>query len=306
MSGFIDLQVNGYAGVDFNTAEIDAEQMRSACQRLIDDGNASALATVITDSLESMVAKIAAIAGFMEQDEVVAKVIKGIHVEGPFINPADGFVGAHPKHAVVQASLEFAKRLLDAGRGNVMMMTLAPEVDPVGEVTRFLSDQSVVVAAGHCDASLDQLKCGIDNGLRMFTHLGNGCPAKLPRHDNIIQRVLSLSNQMMISFIADGHHVPDFALANYLHCVPDENVIIVTDAISAAGQGPGRYRLAGQVVEVDPDGAAWAEGRQHFAGCATTMNRMVEILKSRLAASDDQLELWTRANPQRLLAAANR
>ena len=83
----------------------------------------------------------------------------------------------------------------------------------------------------------------------------------------------------MVSFIADGHHVPIFALRNYLRCIPNDNVVIVTDAISAAGLGPGKYELSGQIVEVDPDGAAWASCRTHFAGCATTLPQMIDVLK---------------------------
>ncbi|MCG8653932.1 MAG: N-acetylglucosamine-6-phosphate deacetylase, partial [Pirellulales bacterium] len=140
-----------------------------------------------------------------------------------------------------------------------------------------------------------------DAGLKLFTHLGNGCPGQLHRHDNIVQRVLSMSDQLKISFIADGHHVPVFALKNYLRCVPRDNVIIVTDAISAAGLGPGRYELSDQVVEVDPDGAAWSACRTHFAGCATTMPEMVRILRERLAASEAEIPAWTSENAANLL-----
>ncbi len=172
------------------------------------------------------------------------------------------------------------------------MLTLAPEADPDARVTQYLSDEGVIVAAGHSDASREQLRRGIDHGLRLFTHLGNGCPSSLPRHDNIIQRVLSLSEDLMVSFIADGHHVPVFALRNYLRCVPDDNVVIVTDAISAAGLGPGRYELSGQIVEVDHDGAAWAACRTHFAGCATTLPKMIDVLKHGVGASDLDIQRW--------------
>lgn len=79
--------------------------------------------------------------------------------------------------------------------------------------------------------------------MALFTHLGNGCPGLMPRHDNIVQRALSLSDQLCISLMADGHHIPFFALANYLQCIPDERVVIVSDAISAAGFGSGTFSL---------------------------------------------------------------
>ena len=248
-----------------------------------------------------MIDRIEAIARCVEANAEAAAMVAGIHVEGPFLNRADGYIGAHPVAAAREATINDAKRLMDAGRGLVRLVTLAPEMDNGAAVTKMLSDAGIAVAAGHCDASMDQLHQGLDNGLKLFTHLGNSCPALLPRHDNIVQRVLSLSDQLMISFIADGHHVPGFALANYLQCVPDRNIVIVSDAISAAGLGPGKFQLAGQTVTVDPDGATWAECRTHYAGCATPLGRMAEWLQAELGAGKRQIERWCRTNPARLI-----
>ena len=109
-----------------------------------------------------------------------------------------------------------------------------------------LAGAGVVVSAGHCDPSLDQLRAAIDAGLSMFTHLGNGCPMQLHRHDNVIQRALLACRRPplpWVSFIADGAHVPFFALRNYLKVVGFDRAIVVTDAIAPAGLGPGRYTL---------------------------------------------------------------
>ena len=301
MSGYVDLQVNGYAGVDFNADDYSDEAVRSVCNRMLADGTQIALATVITASLDKMVARVSRIASLIDSDPIVHDRIGGIHVEGPFLNPAEGYIGAHPTSASIPADCDIAMRLLDAGRGYIKLWTLAPERDPGALVTSFLTQQKVVVAAGHCDSTIDQLKEGIDHGLRLFTHLGNGCPGLLPRHDNIVQRVLSLSDRILISFIADGHHVPPFALKNYLSLIPNENIVIVTDAISAAGLGPGKYELSGQTVEVDEDGAAWASCRTHYAGCATTFPRMVDVLREHVSATDEQIEAWLQHNPARLL-----
>lgn len=302
MSGAVDLQVNGYAGVDFNSLQpLTDRQAIDVCRRLASDGVDKILATIITAPLNQMCVRIKRIAELIDQIPEVAERIAGIHVEGPFINPADGFVGAHPASAVVPANPSDVSRLLDAGESKIRLLTLAPEMDDGARVTRQLTDRGIVVAAGHCDPSLDQLRQSIDAGLKLFTHLGNGCPGNFHRHDNIIQRVLSLGDRLSVSFIADGHHVPTFALGNYIRCLPESNVVIVTDAISAAGLGPGRYELSDQIVQVDPDGAAWAACRTHFAGCATTMPRMIEILQSELGASDSQIKKWTRENPSKLL-----
>jgi len=300
--GFVDLQVNGYGGIDFNADKLSEADLLAACRQLTEHGVEQILATVITAPLEKMISRIERIAELIEANTEIAKTITGIHIEGPFINPADGFVGAHPPSAVRPASRDHAMRLVAAGTGHVRMVTLAPEFDSGGEVTRMLADQNIVVAAGHCDPSLEQLEAGIDGGLSMFTHLGNGCPGQLARHDNIVQRVLSISERLTISFIADSHHVPGFALSNYLDRIPDENIVIVSDAIAAAGLGPGEYKVCDQTVIVEADGATWAADRTHFAGCATPQRRMARWLQDELKASDRQIKLWFDENPRRVLS----
>lgn len=299
-SGWIDLQVNGYYGVDFNSDDLTDQALIDVCRRLGDDGVASILATVITAPLDAMVRRISRLSQAIDRCPEVGQRLIGIHVEGPFINRAAGFVGAHPPDAVLPATVAAAQRLIDAGDGQVRLLTLAPESDAGFATTRWLADQGIVVAAGHSDASLAQLRGAIDQGLKLYTHLGNGCPMLMHRHDNIIQRVLRLADSLSISFIADGHHIPLMTLANYLRLVPEENVIIVSDAISAAGLGPGEFQLGDQIVHVEPDGSTWGGDRSHFAGSATTLPRMCEVLES-LGIAKPQIERWLRDNPRRLL-----
>ena len=301
MTGYVDLQVNGYAGLDFNSESYSQEQVAQVCDRLRRDSVGKILATIITAPLSKMLERISRIAELIDSDVSIGDMIAGIHIEGPFISPELGYVGAHPVTAVRKATMDTTKELIEAGLGHVKMLTLAPEADVSCQVTNWLTKQRVIVAAGHSDASVECLNRAIDAGLSLFTHLGNGCPATLPRHDNIIQRILSLSDRLSISFIADGHHIPRFALKNYLMLVPTENVIIVTDAISAAGLGPGRYQLSDQTVEVDAAGAAWSGDRTHFAGSAATMPQMVTVLES-VGIETELISKWTTDNPRRLLS----
>lgn len=301
MSQYIDLQVNGYAGIDFNSDELTDADLLEACRRLVADDVEACLATVITADRERMLSRIARIVEFCETHRDESRVIAGIHVEGPFINPDPGYVGAHPPYAVLEADLELAKRMLEAGRGRVRLLTLAPERDPGAKLTGYLTAQGVHVAGGHSGASRDELREAIDAGLVLWTHLGNGCPAVMPRHDNIIQRVLSQSERLSVSFIADGHHVPSFALRNYLRAMPLERVVIVSDAMHAAGLGPGRYRFAEQNVEVDASGAAWSEDRMHLAGSAATLRQMEKVLREQVCAEDCEMNAWMRENPRRFL-----
>src|SRR5690606_10237111 len=122
----------------------------------------------------------------------------------------------------------------------------------------------------------EELDAAIDAGLSMFTHLGNGCPRQMDRHDNVIQRALSRSDRLWLGLIADGVHVPYFALHNYLRSATLNRCLVVTDAISAAGQGPGMYRLGEQTVVVDEQLATWSADRSHLMGSAGTMPRSAD------------------------------
>jgi N-acetylglucosamine-6-phosphate deacetylase len=299
---FFDLQVNGYAGVDFNSDDLTADGLHRACQRLQADGIARILATVITDDLEAMCRRLRRLARLRSADPTVWDVIAGLHVEGPFISGEPGYVGAHPAWAVQPASRDASARLLESGEGLVRLVTLAPERDVDGSVIRWLVDQRVTVSAGHCNPSFDALQRSIDAGLSMFTHLGNGCPLQMHRHDNIIQRVLSLAYRLWICFIADGVHVPFVALRNYLELAGPERTIIVSDAIAAAGQGPGRYKLAGQEVVVDEQLATWAADKSHLVGSACTMSHAVRNLQTELGMSAEFLERATVLNPAAAIA----
>jgi N-acetylglucosamine-6-phosphate deacetylase len=300
---YFDLQVNGYAGVDFNSDELADASLHEACRRLRADGVDQILATIITDDLSAMCRRLQKLATLRNADALAKKMIAGIHVEGPFISSEPGYVGAHPAQATCPATQEVAARLLEAADGLVRLLTLAPERDPDGSLTRWLVNQKVCVSAGHCNPSLDQLRQSIDAGLTMFTHLGNGCPLLLNRHDNIIQRALTYSDRLWVCFIADGVHVPFVALRNYLALVGDERAIVVSDAIAAAGNGPGVYELAGQQVVVDDQLATWAADRSHLIGSACTMQQAVSNLQRELSLSPTAIERLTMANPRSALAA---
>jgi N-acetylglucosamine-6-phosphate deacetylase len=188
-------------------------------------------------------------------------------------------------------------RLLDAAAGMTRLVTLAPERDPDLRTTRMLANKGIVVSAGHTDASLDQLNAALDAGLSMFTHLGNGCPMQLHRHDNIIQRALSLSDRLWLTFIADGAHVPWPALRNYLRSATLERCVVVTDAISAAGLGPGRYRLGHWDLLIGEDRVARAPDGSHRVGSAGTMPLSRSTLRQHLSLTDEQIDCLTIRNP---------
>jgi N-acetylglucosamine-6-phosphate deacetylase len=296
-----DLQVNGYHGADFCSTELTLEDCAHACSSLAEDGVDGILATVITDTVDAMCRKLARLVQFRDADPQIAAMIRGFHIEGPFLNAAPGYIGAHPPECVVPANVEDMDRLLDAAGGLTQIVTLAPENDPGFATTRFLAGCSVTVSAGHCDTPMETLRGSIDNGLSMMTHLGNGCPVDLPRHDNMIQRALSLSDRLMIGYIPDGAHVDFFALKNYLQVSGPAHSFMVTDAISAAKLGPGTYDLSGAPVEIDEHGVARRPGSPNLAGSTVTMPQVRKDLAEQLGFSDTEIRLLIDINPRRAI-----
>lgn len=295
----LDLQVNGYAGTDFNGDSLTAEALHHACVCLLEDGCDQILATFITDQIPTLERRISTLVKLREEDSLAKQVIAGIHIEGPFTNPEKGYVGAHPPAAVKPANLEDAKRLLDAAGGLTKIVTLAPEKDERFHVTEFLSNNGVTVSAGHCNPSLEVLRAATEHGLTMFTHVGNGCPMQMHRHDNIIQRALALRDQLWLCFIPDGVHIEFFALQNYLRCAGLEKTIFVTDAISAARLGPGRFTLAGWDILIGEDLVARSPDGSHFVGSTVTIPRILSNGQQNLGLSKADLKLLLDTNPRK-------
>jgi N-acetylglucosamine-6-phosphate deacetylase len=301
---FFDLQVNGYAGVDFNADGVTLDDLHGACERLAADGVEGCLIAVITDALDAMCRRLSALAAMRERDPAAKRVIAGFHIEGPFLSAADGYRGAHPRDAIRRAEPDAMRRLLDAASGLARIVTLAPEQDPGFAVTRLLAREGIIVSAGHTDASLEVLGAAIDAGVSMFTHLGNGCPMTMHRHDNIVQRVLSVSDRLRVSFIADGAHVPFVALSNYLRLVPIDRCVVVTDCIAPAGLGPGRYTLGRWDIVVGDDMVPRSPDGSHFVGSGVTMEQSAKNLLEKVNLPADAVRRLTYDNPRALIGGA--
>lgn len=297
---YFDLQVNGYGGVDYNLDTLTRDGLRVSCERLQREG-VQILLTLITEHIPVIEGRLRNIVRFREEDEVIRSVVAGFHVEGPFISPVDGYRGAHALDAVKPANVDDAKRLLDAGGGLLRLVTLAPEHDAGFATTQFLADQGVTVSAGHTNASMDEMKGAVDAGLSMYTHLGNGCPMQMHRHDNIVQRALSLSDRIWACFIADGVHVNFPALSNYLRAAGIDRSIVVTDAVAPAGLGPGLYTVGRWELLIGEDMVARAPDGSHFVGAAITMEQTEKNLAEHLGLTADQIHQLTYTNPLKAL-----
>jgi len=298
---FFDLQVNGYAGVDFNGDAVTPDDLHRACERLQADGVEGCLVAIITDAVDAMCRRLSALAAMRLADPLASRLIAGFHIEGPFLNAADGYRGAHPRDAIMRADADGMRRLLDAASGLAKIVTLAPEQDPGFAVIRLLARDGIVVSAGHTNASIEVLEAAVGAGVSMFTHVGNGCPMLMHRHDNIVQRALSLADRLRVSFIADGAHVPFVALRNYLRMVPLERCAIVTDCIAPAGLGPGRYTLGRWDIVVGDDMVPRSPDGSHFVGSGVTMKQSAKNLMEQLKLPEETVRRLTYDNPKAFL-----
>jgi N-acetylglucosamine-6-phosphate deacetylase len=297
--GYVDLQINGIGGIDFNESNLSALSWERALEWLAQDGTTDFLPTLITDSVDSLCLKLANLSRLCEasvqKPEGACKAV-GIHLEGPFLSDQVGYIGAHPKQHARPLELDALKRLVDAANGWIRLVTLAPECDPNGRGIEYLAQEDVLIAAGHCNPSIDQLRCAIDSGLSLFTHLGNACPASIPRHENIIHRVLSLRDSLRVTLIADGFHLPLWLLDSWVDWFGEDRVAIVSDAISAAGLAPGIYQLGAQKVAVGADGVPRSADQTHFVGSGATLGRMRNLCESHLSWSSERIEKLFKTN----------
>ena len=265
LPGFVDLQVNGFAGVDFGDRALTSEGVLHAVAAIERTGVTRFLPTLITSSLEAFSVCAKTIV------RVANPAIAGIHMEGPYISPEDGFRGAHPRSFVRAAEVDDFRRRQDAARGRIRLVTLAPEAPGALRLIEHLVTSGVRVAIGHTAATGVQITEAVKAGATLSTHLGNGCASVLPRHPNPIWEQMG-EDRLLASFIVDGHHLPPATLKSMVRAKTLMRSILVTDAMAAAGMPPGRYTLGGQEVELSAAGRVAAPGASNLAGSALRLD----------------------------------
>ena len=272
--GLLDLQVNGYAGVDFNDAGIDAAAVDHALGAMLRHGVTRCLPTVITATEDALQARLQALDAAVAASRLGPLMVPGWHLEGPFLNPGVGFRGCHPPEAMVPPDPSLLARVTAGLRRPVLLLTLAPERDGAEAVIAWAVRQGILVAIGHSDARAAVVARAVAAGVRMSTHLGNGLPGVLPKLDNPLMAQLA-EDGLAAGFIADGVHVPPFALRAMARAKGPGRAILVTDAVSAAAAPPGRYGFAGFAIDAAADGSVRTPGTGTLAGSALRLDQAV-------------------------------
>ena len=265
--GLVDLQVNGYYGVDL--ADCDPEGWALVARRLPETGTTAFLPTFITAPVPALATALRSAAKAAEAATAGARVL-GVHLEGPFLSPARA--GAHRRDWIVPPSPGAVTELLEAGRGLLRLMTLAPEADGALAAIGTLTAAGVLVSVGHSDATAAEVAAGAAAGARMVTHLFNAQRGLHHREPGVVGQALT-DQRLTSGLIVDLSHVSAAACAIAFAAAPGR-ICLVTDAAACAGMPPGRYLLGGQPVDLPPGGAPVRPGGT-LAGSALRMDRAV-------------------------------
>lgn len=264
--GFVDLQVNGYGGHDFNSGNVDLDHVDRAAAAVFATGTTTFLPTVVTTSEEAIIQAVGAIAAARRRDEVLAAATPCIHIEGPFIGPQDGPRGAHERKWVRPPDIAEFDRWQQACDGLIGLVTLSPHWPGSVKFIAHLAKRGIIAAIGHTDATPEEVTAAVDAGASLSTHLGNAAVTPLQRHPNFIWTQLA-DDRLSASFIGDGQHLPASTLQAMIRAKGFDRSILISDAIALAGLPPGIYDSPiGGRVEVTEAGGTSVVGTPYFAG----------------------------------------
>ena len=298
-AGFIDIQSNGYQGIDFSSETLTLDQIRTATRELVKVGTIAYCPTICTGAMDMYHRNLALMAEAMRDPEC-SRHILGVHLEGPFISAADGARGAHPRQFIIKPAVEIFRQLQEWADHKVILLTLAPEVEGAMSLIQYASENGTVVALGHHFADDTVLEQAVKAGAKLCTHLGNGMPNMINRHQNPLWWQLAC-DALTGTFITDGHHLPDDFIKVAYRCKTRDRFIVVSDQVHIAGLPAGKYEFGGGKVVLAPSGRISFENTPYLAGSSATMLQCMNHLASLNLLSEADLWKVGYDNPLRLI-----
>lgn len=303
--GLFDLQVNGFAGVDFNDASITAEGLDHALAAMLSTGVTGCLPTLITAHEHELRERMIALDAGVAASRLGPQMVAGYHIEGPFLNAGPGYAGCHPPDGMRDPDATLYDRLSVGLTKPILLVTLAPERSGAIDAIRALRASGRCVAMAHTAATFGDVVAAAGAGLTLSTHLGNSLPQALHKTENPLLAQLA-EPRLTACFIADGHHLSPAALKALLAIKGTERSVLVTDAVLAAAAPAGRYRFAGMEVERSTDGVVRAPGQANLAGSSLTLDAAVRnVVAWRIASPKAALRMAS-ANARAAIAEAAR
>lgn len=301
LPGFIDIHCHGAYGFDTNDA--DPEGLRKWAKGIVDEGVTSFLATTLTQSEEVLTNAVSNVAKVVEEGYEGAEIL-GIHFEGPYLNKAHK--GAQPEEYCVKPNIEQFKRYQKAAHGLIKYITMAVENDEDYTLTKYCSQNNVVVSIGHSNATYEQAVQAYAHGARSMTHVYNAMTPFTHRANGLVGGALRIRN-MYGEIICDGNHSTLAALNNFFTSKGPDYSIMITDSLMCKGFPVGtKFDFGGQEVVIYPDGSAHLVEAGNLAGSTLNVNKGLKILIEDVLVPVNYAINACTSNPARCLHVADR
>jgi N-acetylglucosamine-6-phosphate deacetylase len=298
---FFDLQINGCDGRGFSSEKLTVADVRHVAEVCHRHGIAGLCPTLITNSFAALSHGFRTLRQACEADPHLNNCLLCFHLEGPYISPDDGPRGAHPRAHVRPPDWDEFRRLQESSGNRIRLVTLAPEWPEAPRFIERLTRAGVVAALGHTAATGAQVRAAVAAGARLSTHLGNGAPAVLPRHPNVIWEQLA-DDGLWASIICDGHHLPASVAKCMVRVKTPARIVLTCDASNLAGVPPGRYREWEQEFDVLDDGKVVVAGTGYLGGSGVFTDVCVGNAVRFAGVTLAEAVHMAGANPRRLLS----
>jgi N-acetylglucosamine-6-phosphate deacetylase len=302
--GLIDNQVNGYYGVDFADERLSVDGIKAAAEALWKDGVTTFVPTLVTGSHDDLIRNFKVLAKARE-DSFFKGSIPGFHLEGPYLSPEPGYYGCHPVQHLRRPSWKEFLEYQEAAGGKIIEVTIAPELDGALEFIRLCSENGIVTAIGHTNATADKITLAVENGARLSTHLGNGCANLIHRHRNPLWPQLA-NDRLTPSLIADGYHLTPEEMKVFYKIKGPENLILTSDVNHLIGLPPGDYKYLGSQVILTAEGLVMNPELNCLAGASLPLLKGVENMMNDAGCSLGVAVNLASRNVARVLAIDDR
>jgi N-acetylglucosamine-6-phosphate deacetylase len=295
----VDLQVNGFRGVDFSSPQLTLEQVVEVAERLAEAGTSAFLATMITSPQEVYRRNLPILAAAANHPRLKGRLL-GVHLEGPFLNPAEGARGAHNPDWMITGNVNRLRELIELGGGTIRLLTIAADIDGAEAITCVACENHIAVSLGHHLANGEQIARLRAAGATAVTHLGNGLPRMIDRHANSLWPSLA-DDGLTAMIITDGHHLPADLICVIVRAKTAGRIVVTSDCSPLAGMAPGRYHSLGNDCVLDPSGRLYNPTTGYLVGSSATMKQCMDHLASLNILTDEELRFVGYLNPLRLI-----